>query len=201
MSPVARLAFTAAAVPALIALELAVPRRRAPVQWRAIAVGGMLLAVNTALAHVLAIVPDSESVLRIVAAWVLVEIASYWMHRAMHRVPLLWRFHRVHHAPGLVAWHRSWWIHPVDIALFALATDAACLVVGAPHTAAAWLIVVRRVWSLLLHANVAWPHSAADQVLVTPSFHDRHHREDLPPANFAANFSIVDRMFGTWVRP
>jgi sterol desaturase/sphingolipid hydroxylase (fatty acid hydroxylase superfamily) len=107
----------------------------------------------------------------------------------------------VHHAPGLVAWHRSWWIHPVDIALFALATDAACLVAGAPHTAAAWLIVVRRVWSLLLHANIAWPDTAADHVLVTPSFHDRHHREDLPPANFAASFAIVDRVFRTWARP
>ena len=32
-------------------------------------------------------------------------------------VPLLWRFHRIHHAPGLVAWHRSWWLHHADLGL------------------------------------------------------------------------------------
>src|SRR5215468_8330400 len=165
MQAFARLAFTAGAVPVFVALELCVPRHRAPVQWRAIAIGAALLAINTAVAHVLTVAPASDSPARIALAWVLVELASYWMHRAMHTVPLLWRFHRIHHAPGIVAWHRSWWIHPADIALFALATDAACLVAGAPHAAAAWFLVIRRLWSLLLHANIAWPHSAADHVV------------------------------------
>lgn len=194
----ARMAFTAGAVPALIAIELCVPRRRMPVQWRAIVIGGGLLVVNSAVAHALIAAPESSSTVRVVLAWIIGEVFAYWVHRAMHAVPWLWRFHRVHHGPEPMAWHRSWWIHPIDIAMFTLAADASCMIAGAPHAAAAWLLVVRRMWSLLLHANVRWPASVVDRVLVTPSFHHRHHREDLPPANFAGNIAWLDRLFGTW---
>lgn len=197
MDALARVALTAFEVPALVALELWVPRRRAPVQWRVIVAAAAMLAINTVVVHALTVVPASDTAIRVVGAWVLVEVTAYWMHRAMHAVPWLWRFHRMHHAPGPVAWHRSWWIHPVDIALFVVAADVACWIAGAPN-AAGWFVVVRRMWSLLLHANIRWPRSAIDHLVVTPSFHDRHHREDLAPANFAGNFAIVDRVFGTW---
>lgn len=195
-----RLALTAAYVPAFVALECWLPRRRAPIEWRAIVLGGALLVFNTALLGYVAYAPASDSLPRIALAWVLVEVLAYWLHRAMHSVPLLWRVHRLHHAPGTLAWHRSWWIHPLDIVLFALVTDLGCAIAGAPHASAAWLVVVRRVWSILLHANVPWPATPLDHVLVTPSVHERHHREDLRPANFAATFAIVDHLFGTHAR-
>jgi len=200
MDPIARFALTAATVPAFIALERWLPRRRAAIDWRAIVLGGALLVLNTLLLRGINYAPDSAVPARIVLAWVLVEVVTYGLHRAMHRVPLLWRVHRLHHAPGTLAWHRSWWIHPADLALFALATDLACVVAGAPHATAAWLVIVRRYWSVLLHANVAWPQTPLDHVIVTPSFHERHHREELAPANFAATFSIVDHLFGTHER-
>ena len=35
--------------------------------------------------------------MRVVAAVLLLDVWTYWWHRICHRVPLLWRFHRVHH--------------------------------------------------------------------------------------------------------
>src|SRR5882757_8387158 len=36
---------------------------------------------------------------RAFAAMVAGEIGYYWDHRLMHTVPLLWRFHAIHHSP------------------------------------------------------------------------------------------------------
>ena len=193
--------FAACAIPFFIVLELAVPRERAPIRWRAIALACCMLVFNSQIVrHISFGVPATDSLARILLAWFTVELFAYWLHRAMHRVPWLWRFHRMHHAPVPLAWHQSWWIHPVDIAMFATTTAVAIWLVGAPLTAAPWLFVIRRVWGILLHANVAWPATFVDHVIVTPAVHHRHHREDLPPANFAPSFAFFDRLFGSFAR-
>jgi sterol desaturase/sphingolipid hydroxylase (fatty acid hydroxylase superfamily) len=194
-------AFVAWAVPFFIVIEACVPRVRAKTRWRAIVLAGGMLAVNSLVVRGIKFgAPSSTSTARIVLAWSTVELGAYWLHRAMHRVPLLWRVHKVHHADVPLAWHQSWWIHPLDITMFVVVAACATWIVGAPMTAAPWFLVVRRAYGLLLHANVRWPATWLDHVIVTPVVHHRHHREDLPAANFAGSFSILDRAFGTFRR-
>ena len=45
--------------------------------------------------------PPSAAVREIL---VLTDLAQYWMHRAFHGVPLLWRFHRIHHSAETMDW-------------------------------------------------------------------------------------------------
>jgi len=188
------------AIPFFLVIEGCFPRERRPVRWRQIALAAGLFFVNTIVVRNLTIVQTGTAPLRVFAAWILVELFAYTLHRAMHRVPLLWRFHKVHHAPVPLAWHQSWWIHPLDVAMFALTTSLACGIAGAPLVAAAPVLLARKLLGLLQHANIAWPASPIDHVIVTPAVHYRHHREDLPPANFAGTFAILDRVFGTWSR-
>ena len=49
-----------------------------------------------------------------VVALTVAEIAAYWAHRATHQVPLLWRFHKVHHASAQLDWLAAAHLHPVD---------------------------------------------------------------------------------------
>ena len=42
-------------------------------------------------------VTAAPSWLRLPAEIGALDLLTYWLHRAYHRVPLLWRFHRVHH--------------------------------------------------------------------------------------------------------
>lgn len=194
-------AFVAWAVPFFIALEAMAPRVRAKIRWRAIALACALLTFNSIVVRGISFgTPSAASTARIVLAWFATELAAYWLHRLMHRIPLLWRFHRMHHADVPLAWHQSWWIHPVDIAMFAVVAASVTWLVGAPLTAAPWLLLARRAWGILLHANVRWPRTPLDHVIVTPAVHHRHHREDLPAANFAPSFALFDRVFGTWSR-
>lgn len=193
------LAFVAWAIATFSALERLVPRHRAPLPARRIAIAAGLLAAEAAIARALLwSSPEPSSLARAALAWLLAEVAHYAVHRAMHRVPWLWRFHRLHHDGEPLAWATAWYVHPVDAALFAGATTLGALVAGEAAPAMLWFLVGRRAWTVALHANLAWPASALDRVVATPAFHHRHHCEELPPGNFASTLPILDQLFGTF---
>jgi hypothetical protein len=178
-------------------LERLRPRHRHHPRARRIAEAAGLLAVDTAIAQSLVSAVDLDGD-RILRAWLATEVLHYALHRAMHRVPLLWRFHRVHHDGAPLAWTTSWYVHPVDTVLLTTAAIAAAALVGGGAAGAAWFVVARRAWTIVLHANLAWPASRLDRLIATPPFHARHHREDLASANFASTLPILDRLFGTY---
>jgi sterol desaturase/sphingolipid hydroxylase (fatty acid hydroxylase superfamily) len=194
------LALVAWALPVFAIVEALAPYRRAAVRWRGIALSAILLAIDAAITRDISIAPPAAGLGRAGVAFAGSELLAYWAHRAMHRVPALWRFHRLHHADEPLAWHVAWRIHPIDAAVFALANVAACELVGAALPAAVAFVVARRAWTIVIHANIAWRRSPLDAVIATPPFHRRHHREDLAAANFASTFPILDRVFGTWAR-
>ena len=189
------------AIPVFVLTELLVPRRHQRVAWRAIAFAALLVGVDALVMRALSWSPPHGTAMRSLAAFGLSELLSYVVHRAMHRVPLLWRYHRLHHTDEPLAWHVAWRIHPVDAALFGLANVAACYAVGAPLPASVAFVVVRRAWTIAIHANVAWRQSAFDGVIATPAFHRRHHEETRSAANFAGTFPLIDRAFGTFSTP
>ena len=49
------------------------------------------------------------------ASVVLSEVAYYWAHRLAHEVPLLWRFHAIHHSAEHVDWLVNTRAHPLDL--------------------------------------------------------------------------------------
>ena len=191
------LVLVAWAIPVFVLAETMVPHMRARIAWRGIALGSILLGVDAAITRAISVAPASATLLRCAAAFGVAELVAYAAHRAMHRVPLLWRFHQLHHVDEPLAWHVAWRIHPIDAALFAAANVGACVLVGAPLPAGVAFVVARRVWTIVIHANIDWRASALDALIATPSFHRRHHREDLAPANFAGTFPIIDLVFGT----
>jgi sterol desaturase/sphingolipid hydroxylase (fatty acid hydroxylase superfamily) len=178
-------------------LERIHPRHRYHPGVRAVALAASLLALNAALAQILVGLADLQRG-RVVTVWLVAELFHYALHRAMHRVPWLWRFHRFHHDPAPLAWTAAWRVHPVDTLLLAATGIAAASLVGGGADAATWFVIARRLWTIALHANIAWPRSRIDAVLATPAFHSRHHREDLEAANFAPTLALLDRLFGTY---
>ena len=45
------------------------------------------------------------------------DCTQYWVHRAFHAVPMLWRFHAVHHSADHMDWLAGSRLHLVDIAV------------------------------------------------------------------------------------
>jgi lathosterol oxidase len=127
------------------------------------------------------------------------DLAQYAVHRAFHRVPLLWRFHAIHHSSRDLDWLAGSRLHLVD----AVATRALVLVplslLGFAEGALNAYLVFVSFHAVFIHANVRFRLRALEPFLVTPRFHHWHHAAD-PEAvdrNFAVHLPWLDRLFGS----
>ena len=139
----------------------------------------------------------------VVVAVVALDCLIYWQHVLSHRIPVLWRFHRVHHSDRDIDVSTAIRFHPVEIALSMLLKIGAVYALGAPALAVILFEMILNGCALFNHSNVGlgkWERLAR-LVVVTPDMHRVHHsaipRET--DANFGFNLPWWDRLFGTYV--
>ena len=169
-------------------------------------------AVVAGLAYVL--VPYLEPVLpnfdTLLAGWVSLGVAAlvgevfgYWGHRMMHRVPILWRLHAVHHSSPVMDWLAPNRRHVLDTALGQAASAIPLLALGLSPPLVVSAFVLRRAQGLFVHANVRVHLPGVRWVIATPEFHHWHHSAD--PAHYDCNFAgqcpALDGLFGTLHMP
>lgn len=146
---------------------------------------------------------------RIAAALLVGEIGFYWGHRWSHTVPLLWRFHSVHHGARHLDFLVNTRAHPVDmvftrlcglVPLFALGLASP---IGRDAGLVPVLVVLAgTVWGFFIHANLRWRLGPLEQLIATPAFHHWHHTlNDHTDRNYAAMLPWLDRLFGTFYLP
>jgi sterol desaturase/sphingolipid hydroxylase (fatty acid hydroxylase superfamily) len=131
------------------------------------------------------------------------DLAIYAQHIIFHKVPLLWRLHRMHHADLDVDVTTGLRFHPIEILISLAIKIAVVLALGIPAVAVLAFEVVLNAASMFNHANVAlpvWLDRALRLVLVTPDMHRVHHsavrRET--DSNFGFSVSWWDRLFRTY---
>lgn len=184
-----------------IAYLLAAPALNAATVAVAVVVGVISLAwlPGLALRPLVALIP--APVLPF-AALVLFDIAIYWVHRWSHEVPLLWRFHAVHHSTNHLDWVSGFRVHPLDGALVA-PPFVFLLAAGFDPELAGALAAVQIVTGIFLHANVRWRLRPLHRLIITPEFHHWHHTND--PGAIHSNYSVFlplwDQLFGTYFMP
>jgi sterol desaturase/sphingolipid hydroxylase (fatty acid hydroxylase superfamily) len=133
----------------------------------------------------------------------LLDCLIYWQHRLFHRVPMLWRIHRVHHADPHLDASTGLRFHPLEIALSLVIKLIAVIALGAPLLAILIFEVVLNATSLFNHANVKLPSNIEKplrKVIVTQAMHRIHHSQVVSEtdSNFGFNLSIWDRFFGSY---
>ena len=146
---------------------------------------------------------------RTLLALVVGEIGFYWGHRWAHEIPLLWRFHSIHHNPAQVYFLISARAHPIDNVFIRLCGLVPIYILGiaTPLTpsggaVSALLVVVITMWGFLIHANVRWRLGPLEWVIALPAFHHWHHTLTEPRnRNFASMLPIMDWIFGTRYLP
>ena len=128
------------------------------------------------------------------------DLVYYWVHRAEHRMRLLWASHQVHHSiesftftnavrlpwtevlykPAIALWAPLLGLHPVGYA----AMGAVILIAGQ--------------WQ---HTEWRTRRTILDEVLMTPSNHRVHHGSNARylDCNFGSLLVVWDRIFGTYV--
>jgi sterol desaturase/sphingolipid hydroxylase (fatty acid hydroxylase superfamily) len=141
--------------------------------------------------------------LQLIEVVVLADLAQYAVHRAFHRVPLLWRFHAVHHSSVAMDWLAGSRLHLVD----ALATRSLVLVplflLGFAQRALEGYLLFVSFHAVFIHANVRFGLRPLEPLLVTPRFHHWHHAaaDAARDKNFAVHLPWLDRLFGSHYMP
>lgn len=141
--------------------------------------------------------------LEIAASVVLLDLAIYGQHVASHKVPVLWRVHKMHHADRDIDVTTGLRFHPVEICLSMLYKFAVVIVLGAPGFAVFLFEVILNGTAMFNHSNVKLP-GVLDRIvrliIVTPDMHRVHHsvirREH--DTNYGFNLSVWDRLFRTY---
>lgn len=132
----------------------------------------------------------------------LAELIQYWVHRAYHRVPLLWRIHSVHHSARALDWLSGSRQHLVELTLTRTALLAPFMVLGFRPEVMGAMIAFGGLQAVLNHSNLRIRGGWFRFVLVTPFHHHWHHssQESALDCNFAAHFAFLDYLFGTGLR-
>ena len=132
------------------------------------------------------------------------DFVIWAQHLISHKVPLLWRLHRVHHADRDMDVTTAIRFHPVEIALSMLLKIGLVYLIGPAAGAVILFEVLLNGSALFNHGNVALPRgldAVLRRILVTPDMHRVHHsihrREH--DSNYGFALSIWDRLFGTYI--
>ncbi|MEY4270078.1 MAG: hypothetical protein RLZZ58_1294 [Pseudomonadota bacterium] len=134
---------------------------------------------------------------------ILLDLAIYGQHRALHRMPWGWALHRLHHADGDFDVTTGVRFHPGE-ALVSMLYKSACIVaLGAPLAAVMLFELYLAAGSLCEHANVRVPprlDRALRRVWVTPAMHRIHHSAHGQDHNHNYGFAIAlwDHLFATY---
>ncbi|MFC5474494.1 sterol desaturase family protein [Paraherbaspirillum soli] len=134
--------------------------------------------------------------------FILLDLTHFFQHILAHRIPLLWRFHAVHHIDEHLDVTTGIRSHFAEKFL-ALATKLPALYLLAvpPETLAVYEVVVF-CFGVFHHSNIALPERLElwlGKVFVTPLYHIIHHGRtpDFTDSNYGAILSIWDALIGT----
>jgi sterol desaturase/sphingolipid hydroxylase (fatty acid hydroxylase superfamily) len=128
---------------------------------------------------------------------------SFFTHFLMHKLPILWRIHRVHHLDTELDISTTVRFHPLEF--------LAGLLPGVPLAIgfgiSPWVLLLYELLdaaiTLFSHANISLPQRLERllrYIIVTPDLHRIHHSSWQPEtdSNFGAVFPIWDILFGTF---
>ena len=147
--------------------------------------------------------------LQLLAAFLAAQIGAYWGHRWSHEVPLLWRFHAVHHSAEEIDWLVNSRAHPLDMVFTRLCGYIVIFLLGLSHPPGhagdllpIVVVLTGTFWGFFVHANVRWRFGPLEWLVATPAFHHWHHtRSEMTDRNYAATLPWLDRLFGTYYMP
>ena len=210
-----------------LAPALAPPADEGCYGWRRLARNGVLWLANTGLSPLVVIPVSVWSAgvdLWAGAGWsprpdwwsgwtgllldvLILDLFIYWWHRANHMLPVLWRFHEVHHLDRHLDATTAVRFHFGEVLLSAVVRAAVIIAFGIPLASVLVFETAVLMSALFHHANLRLPAAVErplNWVIITPRLHWVHHhavRRDTD-SNYGTIFSLWDRLFGSrWTTP
>lgn len=139
--------------------------------------------------------------LQAVEVIVLSDFCVYWGHRLQHRLPILWRFHAIHHSAQHLDWLAAHREHPLDTVYTLGLINLPVLLLGFPIETLAGLVAFRGLWAIYIHSNVRLPIGPLRMLIGAPELHHWHHDCARDAGNYANISPLMDLLFGTYRCP
>lgn len=131
------------------------------------------------------------------------DFFDYIYHRTMHSVPILWRFHLIHHTDMSVDVSTTIREHPGDTSIRNIFLIIGIFMSGASVEVLLFRQAVETLSNVCAHTQLRVPtflNKMITFLFVTPNFHKSHHHFKLPYTNknYGDVLTIWDRIFGTY---
>jgi len=142
-------------------------------------------------------------IVQVILGLAIAELGLYWAHRLAHEVPLLWRFHAVHHSVTRLWFINTGRFHFVDTFWSILLSQPLLYLAGAPVAVFLWVSAVTAFIGMLTHCNVEMRFGPINYIFNTPGLHRWHHSMDIREGNknYGENLMVWDMIFGTFFNP
>ncbi|HEX2730955.1 MAG TPA: sterol desaturase family protein [Polyangiaceae bacterium] len=132
--------------------------------------------------------------------YVVSDFFGYWLHRIMHRVPLIWRWtHQMHHSAERMDLAGMSYTHPFDTLSTFFLTGLATTLLGLSPDAAGLAGMLGFASAVVQHMNIRTP-SWIGYFVMRPEAHGLHHGRGIHAYNYA-NVPAWDMLFGTFRNP
>lgn len=203
----------------LVAEEWQRPAAEVPPDWRRLGINWSLGLTNILLASLLPVAGIGAALLAasgpmhgwpllpaFLAVLLVRSFSAYWLHRLFHKLPWLWRIHRVHHGDAHIDTSTGLRNHPIEALIVALTAGGIVFILAPPVAAVAAVDAVLFFVALWQHASIRLPAGLSRQLerlVITPRVHLLHHAraEQYHDTNFGDILPLWDRLFGTYSAP
>lgn len=137
-----------------------------------------------------------------VVAFVLLDYGIYWWHIILHRMPLMWRFHLVHHTDMDMDVTTAFRFHFGEMFGSLIYRSTIVLLIGASPLMVLIYEIIFEAETQFHHSNIKLPinfERVLNKIIVTPRMHGIHHSiiKQETDSNFATIFSFWDRLHKT----
>lgn len=124
----------------------------------------------------------------------------YTWHRAMHNLPVAWRFHQVHHTERAMNVSTAYRFHTIEVIASNIPKILLIWLFGIPPFIYVLYEALYSAELVFQHSNWRLPYQVdrlLSQVLVTPNYHRLHHSQQIEHSrsNYASFLTIWDRLF------
>ncbi len=144
----------------------------------------------------------SNPVIAGILSFLIIDLYMYFWHRSMHRLPLAWRFHRLHHTDRSMNVSTAYRFHPIEIIGSSIPK---LLLIWSLGISSNFVLIYELVFTVVValhHSNLAIPEvidRLLSLVIVTPNLHRIHHSQVVAEtnSNYGSVLSWWDRVFRT----
>lgn len=129
------------------------------------------------------------------------DFIRYVRHWLMHKVPIFWVFHAVHHSDSEVGPTTEFRSHIGEKVVGSLVNTGPMMLFGADPGVVTTLVVLGEFWALFVHSSARITLGPVGRFVSNPCFHRLHHSKepDHWDRNYGTYLTVWDRMFGTAV--